>query len=125
MKLKRHRQSLRKNDKHDTFLEGSKHAWWFKTAGNNPIHAPPLLHPSCKLQVGDIFYHQNSVKPQFWIRDRDEGSEEGCWRSIDLGYEREDGRKLTLTEKYRDPSWVGGDWGIKRVAACECDLPEL
>ncbi|RDX40002.1 hypothetical protein OH76DRAFT_1490657 [Lentinus brumalis] len=118
LRLKREKGPIRYNAKHDT-TPGLRYTYWFETSGERPILAPPLLHPACGLQRGDLFFHRwaDASDPQFWLRQQDDLVGEDVWQSVDIGYVREDGRKLTLTDKVQRPSWVGGDWGSKRVSA--------
>lgn len=95
--------------------EEKQYTWWFKTTSENPISVPPLLHPSCGLQRGDLFYHKHATGWQFWLRQVDEIANKDVWEHIDVGYIREDGRKLTVTQTLQVPSWVGDDWGTKKV----------
>ena len=114
--MKREKQRIRDNGKHDS-TPGRQYTYWFETTGNGPIPAPPTLHPACSLRRGDLFFHRFPGGPQFWLRQEDENGEEDIWKSVDIGYVRGDGRTLTVTEKLQRPSWVGGDWGSKRVSA--------
>ena len=87
---------------------------WFDTESSHPISVPPPLHPSCGLQQGDLFLHRTPIEQQLWLRVSDEEHGE-TWKPVGPGYEREDGRKLTITPKMKIPSWVGRDWGARRV----------
>ena len=87
--------------------------------GEHPLSAPPILHPSCGLQRGDLFFYEHPGSKQFWLREQGEPDGEDIWTSVDIGHIRGDGRKLTVTDKRERPSWVGGDWGSKRVSASE------
>lgn len=93
--------------------------YWFETSSSKPIDSPPLLHRTCRLEVGDLFLHRSPGSVQIWLRMGDEeDDEEDEWEEIEEGYERSvDGRRLTLTPTRQMPSWVGGDWGSRRVAA--------
>ncbi|KAH9853716.1 hypothetical protein C2E23DRAFT_884388 [Lenzites betulinus] len=114
VKLKRNKNTIRGNDKHDTSL-GRLYTWWFETISDYRITAPPPLHTSCGLQRGDVFWHKSPGYHQFWLRVWDETQEEEGWQAIPLGHQRADGRLLTITPKEGRLSWVGGDWGSRRV----------
>lgn len=89
-------------------------------SSERPLTIPPPLHPTCGVQRGDIFFHTFPGGFQFWFRMRREDTGADTWESVELGYVREDGRKLTITRKSKRPSWVGGDWGVRRVSASKC-----
>ena len=80
---------------------------------------------------GDLFLHKHGDDgvPQLWLRSGDgdagDDDDDDYWESVKVGYIREDGRKLTITPIGGHPSWVGGDWGSRRVAACESILLPL
>ncbi|TFK83034.1 hypothetical protein K466DRAFT_603217 [Polyporus arcularius HHB13444] len=117
--LKRDKEPIRYNSKYDATRK-RQYTWFFATVGEHPVSAPPALHPSCGLQRGDLFYHKHAHGHQLWLRQEDEATDEDHWTTVDIGYERnEDGRVLSITQKLQRPSWVGGDWAIKRVAAIE------
>ncbi|KAI0355761.1 hypothetical protein OH77DRAFT_1424711 [Trametes cingulata] len=115
LKLIRHKNPIRGNGKHDASV-GRQYTWWFKTESDQEIAEPPALLPSCGLQRGDLFWHRTPAGSQFWLRVLEEATGEDIWRAIDLGYERVDGRILTITPKKQALSWVGGDWGSRRVS---------
>ncbi|KAI0363918.1 hypothetical protein BV20DRAFT_1057658 [Pilatotrama ljubarskyi] len=115
LKLVRHRNPIRGNGKHDA-SHGRQYTWWFKTESEQEIANPPALLPSCGLQCGDLFWNSTPEHSQFWLRVMDETTKEETWQPIELGYERADGRILTITPKKQALSWVGGDWGSRRVS---------
>lgn len=55
----------------------------------------------------------------------DAATGEEIWKVIDRGYAREDGRRLTITRKKQALSWVGGDWGTRRVTESEHPLSSM
>ena len=116
MELTRKRRKIRENGKHDRGTHhGEQYTYWFETAGTDRLAGPPLIHHSCGLKRGDIFFHKLPDGWQLWLRNGDESAVEDVWTEVDIGYIREDGRKLTVTPTIQAPSWVGGDWGTKKV----------
>lgn len=117
--LKRERNRIRSNNKHDIVPRGKQYTWWFQTKSEQPIACPPPLHPSCKLSIGDLFWHKAGDQDQFWLRVLDDESGEEMWKVIERGYVREDGRRLTVTPTKQVLSWVGTMWGNRRVTESE------
>ncbi|OJT07708.1 hypothetical protein TRAPUB_1398 [Trametes pubescens] len=116
VKLKRNKNPIRWNDKHDA-VRGRQYTWWFETESKTSIARPPPIHPSCGLREGDLFWHKTAGSSQFWLRILDEDTATEIWQPIELGYPRVDGRCLTITPTKAVPSWVGGDWGSRRVSS--------
>ncbi len=115
--LERERNPIWYNAKHDT-TPGRRYTFFFRTESERPILRPPLLHPNCSLVLGDLFWHKPAVgDDQIWLRVADEATQQAKWQAIEFGYVREDedGRHLTLTPSRQALSWVGGDWGTRRV----------
>lgn len=79
--------------------------------------APPLLHPNCGVQLGDVFFHKWADRFQLWLWQQDDDTGDNIWRSVEIGHEREDGHRLTITAQSQRPSWVGGDWSVKHISA--------
>ncbi|KAH9834087.1 uncharacterized protein C8Q71DRAFT_159973 [Rhodofomes roseus] len=93
---------------------------WFETESQEPLIAPPQLHPSCNVKIGDLYLNSSDDEVHVWIRTTDGDADEGepeYWKAITVGYVRDDGRRLTLTATLKVPSWVGKSWGSKRMAA--------
>ncbi|KAI0363521.1 hypothetical protein BV20DRAFT_1057962 [Pilatotrama ljubarskyi] len=89
---------------------------FFETEGTQPIPSPPPFVGQEDVQVGDIFYYRNTEdwkQSQMWIWCVDP-AQGAHWKRVKVGYRREDGRRLTLTEKRRIPSWVGEHWYTRR-----------
>ncbi|KAI0364516.1 hypothetical protein BV20DRAFT_1039370 [Pilatotrama ljubarskyi] len=89
---------------------------FFETEGTQPIPSPPPFVGQEDVQVGDIFYYRNTENwkhSQLWIWCVDP-AQGAHWKRVKVGYRREDGRRLTLTEKRRIPSWVGEHWYTRR-----------
>ena len=52
-------------------------------------------------------------KPVMWLWTRN--PEGGLhWKSVYVGYVREDGRRLALTKKKEWPPWLQADWFVKQ-----------
>ncbi|KAI9057512.1 hypothetical protein FKP32DRAFT_1607208 [Trametes sanguinea] len=123
VKLVRQKNPIRGNGKHDASM-GRQYTYWFQTESSQPIERPPHLHVSCALRPGDLFWHKTRDQSQFWLRLLDADSEREVWKVVEPGYERADGRRLTITPKKQVLSWVGGDWGSRRVSASQWTGPE-
>ncbi|KAI0744911.1 hypothetical protein C8Q76DRAFT_789378 [Earliella scabrosa] len=82
-----------------------------------PLQAPPDLSSYPDLTVGDLYCNHargDSPTMQLWIWSvAADGS--GYWKKAREGDVREDGRRLTITPKRQQPSWVSADWGIKQL----------
>ncbi|KAI0808085.1 hypothetical protein C8Q74DRAFT_1363513 [Fomes fomentarius] len=90
---------------------------WFETRGTSAIQHPPDFVQD-ELTLGDLFYHwqiTHSKKSQlwFWIDDQGTGP---YWKPVNIGYQRKDGRRLTLSEKRKTPSWVRSEYYVRRGA---------
>ncbi|KAI0364052.1 hypothetical protein BV20DRAFT_983397 [Pilatotrama ljubarskyi] len=91
------------------------HTAWFSSEGERPITYPPLMRNQHEVRLGDVFCHKTPEASQLWVW---EATERGsCWREARVGYERPDGRRLSITDKKREPSWVGPEWCSKRISA--------
>lgn len=94
---------------------------WFETRGTSAIQHPPDFVQD-ELTLGDLFYHRqitHSKKSQlwFWIDDQGTGP---YWKPVNIGYQRKDGRRLTLSEKRKTPSWVRSEYYVRRGAESRC-----
>ncbi|RPD74266.1 hypothetical protein L226DRAFT_571707 [Lentinus tigrinus ALCF2SS1-7] len=89
---------------------------YFQTKGPMPIPEPPHFVQDQRF-IGDLFYHRNTVDPdhsQLWLWIDDELGPR--WKYVHIGYVREDGRRLSLTEKRRTPSWIRRGYYNRRDA---------
>ncbi|KAL7284233.1 hypothetical protein ACG7TL_001515 [Trametes sanguinea] len=89
---------------------------YFQMKGTTPIAHPPVLTSEDGLEIGDVFHVLNVLNwkhSQLWIWDLGDEAVP-FWKPIKLGYRRQDGRRLTLTEKRRNPSWVADNWFTRR-----------
>ena len=94
--------------------------WYFETKSDARLDAPPSLDPGCGVELGDLFLHwYDDDNVQVWLRTLPEDDDEEEWEEISVGYIRDDGRQFIITPTNKYPSWVGGDWGSRRVAASE------
>ncbi|KAI0713508.1 hypothetical protein C8Q76DRAFT_693409 [Earliella scabrosa] len=91
------------------------HFWESFTA--IPLPEPPNLSSYPDLTVGDLYCnHVRGAAPsiQLWLWSvAVDGT--GYWKKAREGDVREDGRRLTITPKRQQPSWVSADWGIKQL----------
>ncbi|KAI0827480.1 hypothetical protein BC628DRAFT_1418573 [Trametes gibbosa] len=87
------------------------HTAWFGSEGTAPITAPPPMGNQHDVRSGDLFCHKTPEVCQLWVWTS------GTWRPVNLGYQRPDGRCLSLTKKKKEPSWVGSEWCAKRMSA--------
>ncbi|KAI8969513.1 hypothetical protein BD414DRAFT_541103 [Trametes punicea] len=81
---------------------------YFQTEGPTSIDHPPAFTSADKLELGDVFHHRNTLdwkRSQLWLwEDDDDGLPH--WKPIKVGCRRQDGRRLILTKKRHNPSWV-------------------
>lgn len=81
---------------------------WSGSAGADILEAPPvdLQDPPFVGQVHrHIAYSQNPPIYQLRLRGADQNGHH-VWMPVSQGYQRDDGRRLILTLKKKDPSWV-------------------
>ncbi len=83
--------------------------------------AVPLLQPTnltshADLAIGDVYCNhvRGAAKPQLWIWTAGADGE-GLWKRASEGDMREDGRRLTVTPKRKQPSWVLPGWAVKQL----------
>lgn len=87
--------------------------YWWETASDDPVAYPLDLSCRPELREGDLFLHRTPRKPLLWLWTRStEGGLE--WKSVYVGYVREDGRRLALTKKKEWPTWLQADWFVKQ-----------
>lgn len=70
---------------------------------------PPDLTSRSDLTIGDLFYNRLSNAGQIWMWTRQTNGHL-VWKLLPFNYEREDGMRLSLTPRRRDPSWVSEKW---------------
>ncbi|KAI0742715.1 hypothetical protein C8Q80DRAFT_1273330 [Daedaleopsis nitida] len=92
------------------------YTYWFATQGQTTIRHPPDFNQD-DLQLGDLFYHRTTQKPKsgqlwLWIDDRGIGP---YWKRVEIGYRREDGRRLSLSQVRKSPSWVREEYFMRRT----------
>ena len=82
-----------------------------------PLLQPPDLSSHADLSIGDVYINivrGQTKAEQLWIWTA--GGDDGLfWKRALRGDVREDGRRLTITPKRRDPLWVGNNWAVKRL----------
>lgn len=108
----------------DSGKDGSpkQYTEWFETQSDTAILVPPKLHKQSGVEAGDLFLHRYPGTEQLWLRVLDDDTGGDVWKAVDIGYEREDGRKLTITPSTRKPSWVSSAWGARRISAGELSV---
>lgn len=90
---------------------------FFEIEGTNPVDSPPDFTPDEDVQLGDVFYYRykgNSAKSRLWIWRFDAVQGVRNWKRVKIGQRREDGRRLTLSESRKNPSWVSKAWFARR-----------
>ena len=95
---------------HKSFIrhEG-KFGAWFHSSSQTKITSPPDLTSRTDLEIGDVFAHKVGETRQLWIwSTKPNGTR--YWKSVSVGYKREDGRRLILTNVRLHPSWVSETW---------------
>ncbi|KAJ8463966.1 hypothetical protein ONZ51_g9904 [Trametes cubensis] len=91
------------------------HTAWFGSKGTQKISQPPIMCNQHEVRVGDVFRHLAPDAVQLWLWEAAQG--EARWRRVHCGFQREDGRYLSVTEKKKEPSWVCSEWCYKRISA--------
>ncbi|KAI0709955.1 hypothetical protein C8Q76DRAFT_812019 [Earliella scabrosa] len=82
--------------------------WWSGSKGAGLLEAPPrdLETPP---MLGDVYRHiavgQDPPVYQIWLRVAATNGRP-VWKTVHPGYQRDDGLRLILTLKKKDPSWV-------------------
>ncbi|KAF7798360.1 hypothetical protein EIP86_009581 [Pleurotus ostreatoroseus] len=88
----------------------SKSATWFEASSGKRMRHPPDLSSRSDLEIGDVFYNRlDDGNSQFWLWTY-HANGTTIWKPIPLNYEREDGKRLTLTPTRQQPSWVTEKW---------------
>ncbi|KAI1782420.1 hypothetical protein LXA43DRAFT_868907, partial [Ganoderma leucocontextum] len=84
--------------------------------GKEPLEAPPDLSHDPELSLGDLFYYaMQDGSFQLWLWCIGSNGQP-WWKQVYVGYQREDGKVLCLTEKRKLPSWLERSWFMKRRA---------
>ncbi|OJT02571.1 hypothetical protein TRAPUB_6893 [Trametes pubescens] len=90
-------------------------AWWeaFSTA---PLRVPPDLSNKRDLALGDVFCNHipGTESPKLWVWASSK-HQSPHWKSLAEGDAREDGKRLYITPKRQDPSWVEAEWCYKQI----------
>ncbi|KAI0666184.1 hypothetical protein C8Q78DRAFT_984589 [Trametes maxima] len=90
--------------------------FWWESKLSEKISAPPDLSGRKELVFGDVFLHRSpGPEVQLWLWIPQESSH-GIWLEVYVGYIRDDGRVLGLTERNKLPSWYDYSWYMKRVS---------
>ncbi|KAI0364223.1 hypothetical protein BV20DRAFT_916682, partial [Pilatotrama ljubarskyi] len=89
------------------------YAFWWQSDSDRPLRSPPDLSGRPDLVSGDLFVHRVGQRAQIWLYEQTNGGSLR-WRLITVGYERQDGRVFSFTEKRNLPSWLERDWFLKR-----------
>ncbi|KAI0742324.1 hypothetical protein C8Q80DRAFT_1273016 [Daedaleopsis nitida] len=82
-----------------------------------PLRQPPDLSSHPDLVFGDVYCNivkGNVPTVQLWHWTREAGSD-GVWQKVKEGYQREDGRQLSITPTRHQPSWVSQEWYRKQL----------
>ncbi|OSD03009.1 hypothetical protein PYCCODRAFT_1467317 [Trametes coccinea BRFM310] len=91
---------------------------WFEISGVDPIQYPPDFVAQPVLEPGDLFYYRHPTiasRSQLWILVAN-AQGEPHWKAAHVGIRREkDGRRLTLSPKKKNPSWVAVKWYQRRL----------
>ncbi|RDX47413.1 hypothetical protein OH76DRAFT_1484767 [Lentinus brumalis] len=91
--------------------------YFWESFTTTPLRQPPTLTMYPDLTVGDVYCNhvKGEVKAtQLWIWTM--GSDGSAyWKRAREGDVREDGRRLTVTPKRKQPSWVSKNWGVKQL----------
>ena len=87
--------------------------YWWTTESDAPIVEPPDLRIRSEFQIGDLFMHRSPGKVQLWLSEQD-SSGAPHWKRVYIGYEREDGRRLSFTEVKKELSWLEPHWFLTR-----------
>lgn len=85
-----------------------------------PLQHPPHLPSLPGLDVGDVYLHvvyphdpahfvAENTDDRLWLRALDDNGD-AIWRSVRLGYTRDDGRKLFVKATGKMPTWVSGSF---------------
>lgn len=90
--------------------------WFWECYSRAPLQAPPGLSDRPDLALGDIFCNRvgGIDLPKLWIWTSD-GDQHPHWNPIAEGDVRDDGRRLYITPKKKEPSWVKSDWCVKQM----------
>ncbi|KAI0325698.1 hypothetical protein GY45DRAFT_1374550 [Cubamyces sp. BRFM 1775] len=90
--------------------------YYWKCFSRTPLAEPPELGERPDLAIGDLFYNQimGVDAPRLWVCTAIQDGR-AVWNTISEGHLREDGRRLYVTFKKKQPSWVLSDWGVRQI----------
>ncbi|RPD81760.1 hypothetical protein L226DRAFT_564425 [Lentinus tigrinus ALCF2SS1-7] len=98
--------------------QNKTHGDWAGSEGPEPINAPPIFENENDIRIGDVYRHLIPDDCQLWLRVL--GDDGPFWLSVPAGYEREDGRFLSLTQQKQEPSWItSSEWCNKCIRAAK------
>ena len=97
--------------------------WWWETRSIEAISHPPDISHRRELKEGDLFLHRHGdltahrygEKIHMWLWAAEDGGPLR-WVRVRVGYMRDDGRRLSLTEVKKWPSWLEPEWYLTRRA---------
>lgn len=104
---------------------GSVKTFWWETSSDRPIRQPVDLSARSDLQEGDLFLHRSTGKLQIWLWIKDSSGEGMQWKRVHVGFVRDDGRRLSITERTQLPSWLESGWFTRRRKQSECELSDM
>ncbi|RDX39904.1 hypothetical protein OH76DRAFT_1490748 [Lentinus brumalis] len=96
---------------------------FWETFSAQPIRSPPDLTRYPDLTVGDVYSHvilsescevADAVDVQLWHWTSNSDGQH-LWKRAREGDVRGDGRRLIVTPKRKEPSWVSAGWGVKQL----------
>ncbi|KAL7279728.1 hypothetical protein ACG7TL_006135 [Trametes sanguinea] len=90
--------------------------YWWACVSRSSLAEPPKLGDRSDLVIGDLFCnHIMGMKhPQMWICTA-VGNGQPTWSPIAAGDTCEDGRRLYVTPKKKQLSWVTAQWCLKQM----------
>ncbi|KAI9062811.1 hypothetical protein FKP32DRAFT_1677299 [Trametes sanguinea] len=90
--------------------------YWWPSYSRAPLAEPPDLGEQKELAIGDVYCNivLGIDDPQLWVCDAIVDGRPK-WDIIAVGDTRKDGRRLIVTAKKKQPSWVSSNWGIKQL----------
>lgn len=96
---------------------------YWESFTSKPIAHPPDLSCYPDLIVGDLYSNvvlsetcerEDALGVQLWVWTQ--GPDGSClWKRAREGDVRDDGRRLIVTPKKKEPSWVSRNWGVKQL----------
>ena len=64
--------------------------------------------------LGDVYIHRTPTEYQLWVWE-DDADKGPFWKEVPIMYTRSDGKRLTVTQVWRRPSWVDEQWARKQA----------